>query len=661
MRGFAVESTVDRKAASVSAVFFFILVAATGTAAQRTPGGAPSVPTGPSGTGGLPLETNARGSVVVRVLGAHNAPLLQQAFVRIFESGSSVPLMTRVTSGPAEASFNNLPGLGRYVVEVSAAGYRTQRKEFDYSGNPSFNEMDVRLEPDTDDGSVSYTLPHNLPVKAQKHVEKGVAEFRVGNLKVARKELTAAYNDAPETVETNYLLGSLYLRTKNLEQAEKYLSSAVSIDATDVPALVGLGHVRFEKEDLKGATDVLEKAITLDGKEWDALWLLSEIHLHEREFEKAAVESERAVELGKGAANGAEFVEGEALAELGRKEEALKTLQAFLRDVPTDPNAPAARELVGRLDMETPMKAPSPEALGPVLSSTSPAASPVLQLPAPQLQVSVPKLPLPDWEPAGVDEGKPSVADGVTCPADEVIAEAGKRVTVFVDGVNRIEAREEVTHEELSTLGRPVKTEKRKFQYMIYITDSEAGVPAIEENWNGDLGLNPFLGRISMFGLADLPLIFHPSVRSDFHLTCEGLGKWREQATWIVYFRQRPDRPERLRSYGLSGGSSYSVGLKGRAWISADTYQILRIEANLMKPVPQIGLGSEEDVIEYGSVPFRTKNTLLWLPTSADIYFYFRHRPFHRHHTFTNYSLFSVSASQKIGEPTAAEDKQDRK
>jgi tetratricopeptide (TPR) repeat protein len=657
-----VESTVDRKAASVSAVFFVILVAATGTAAQRTPGGPPTVPTSPSRTGGvgLPLEMNARGSVVVRVVGAHNAPLRQQAFVRILESGSSVPLMTQVTSGPAEASFNNLPGSGRYVVEVSAAGYRTQRKEFDYSDNVSFNEIEVRLAPDTDDGSVSYTLPHNLPVKAQKHVEKGVAEFRAGNLKVAQKELTAAYNAAPKSVETNYLLGSLYLRTKNLEQAAKYLSSAVSIDATDVPALVGLGHVRLEKEDLKGATDVLEKAITLDGKEWDALWLLSEIHLHEHEFEKAAVESERAVELGKGSANGAEFVEGEALAELGRKEEALKTLQAFLRDVPTDPNAPAALELAGRLDMETPMKVPSPEALGPVLSNTSLDESPVFELPAPKLQGSVPKLPLPDWEPPSVDEGKPSVADGVTCPADEVIAEAGKRVTVFVDSVNRIEAREEVTHEELSTLGRPVKAERRKFQYMIYIADSEAGLPSIEENWNGDLGLNPFLGRISMFGLADLPLIFHPSVRSDFRLTCEGLGQWREQATWVVYFRQRPDRPERLRSYS-DGGSSYSVGLKGRAWISADTYEILRIEANLMKPVPQIGLGSEEDVIEYGPVPFRTKNTLLWLPTSADIYFYFHHRPFHRHHTFTNYSLFSVSASQKIGEPTAAEDKQDHK
>ena len=141
-------------------------------------------------------------------------------------------------------------------------------------------------------------------------------------------------------------------------------------------------------------------------------------------------------------------------------------------------------------------------------------------------------------------------------------------------------------------------------------------------------------------------------------MTCEGLGKWQQRATWIVYFQQRPDRPERLRAYELLDGSSYSVGLKGRAWIAADTYQIVRLEANLMKPIRQIGLGSEEDVIEYGPVPFLAKKTVLWLPKSADIYFYYKHRPFHRHHDFVDYQLYySVTASEKIGQPSTPSEK----
>jgi hypothetical protein len=269
-----------------------------------------------------------------------------------------------------------------------------------------------------------------------------------------------------------------------------------------------------------------------------------------------------------------------------------------------------------------------------------------------------PKLPIVDWEPVGVDDEKLPLADGVTCPSEQVITEAGKRVSEFVDSVNRIDATELITHEELSTLGRPVNIEKRKFDYLISISaDDSSGFLTINENRQGrDAESGQFLDHVSMFGLADLPLVFHPSMRADFQLTCEGLGKWQDRATWLVYFRQRPDRPERLRAYD-DGYSSFSAGLKGRAWISADTYQIVRLEANLMKPIPQIGLGSEEDVVEYGPVPFRTKNTGLWLPSNADIYFYYRHRPFHRHHTFSNYNLFSVSASQKIGQPAIPDEK----
>jgi hypothetical protein len=76
----------------------------------------------------------------------------------------------------------------------------------------------------------------------------------------------------------------------------------------------------------------------------------------------------------------------------------------------------------------------------------------------------------------------------------------------------------------------------------------------------------------------------------------------------------------------------------------------------VMKAVPQIGLGSEEDVIEYCPVPFETKKTVLWLPSNADIYYFYRHRPYHRRHTFSDYRLFSVRTSQKIGQPKTSEE-----
>lgn len=605
---------------------------------------------------GISLEAGATGAVTVRVLNSRNLPLRQQAFVQLYKVGSGTPLRGSLTDGPSEASFNNLPGLGWYTVEVSAAGYRTQRKDFDFSDVISHFEVDVIMEADPDQPAPAY-LPPNLPSKAQKHVDKGVAEFRAGDLKAAEKEFLAAYAAAPKAAETNYLLGLVYLHSKDFGRSEAYFTKALSIDPDHVPALIGLGHLRYRNGDMKGAIDRLQKAVTLDRHQWEAFWVLSEIHLSQHDFEKARTEAQSAVELGKGAANGAEFVEGEALAEMGKIEDALKMLQSFLKDAPADLNAPTARELCALLEMESAATAASSNNAAATRANT--AAAPSSWRNSVSLIASAPPtLPIVDWEPVGVDDEKLPLAEGVACPSEQVITEAGKRVSEFVDSVNRIDATELITHEELSTLGRPVNIEKRKFDYLISISaDDSSGFLTINENRQGrDAESGQFLDHVSMFGLADLPLVFHPSMRTDFQLTCEGLGKWHDSATWVVYFRQRPDRPERLRAY-QNGDSSFTAGLKGRAWISADTYQIVRLEANLMKPIPQIGLGSEEDVVEYGPVPFRTKNTVLWLPSNADIYFYYRHRPFHRHHTFSNYNLFSVSASQKIGQPAIPDEK----
>jgi tetratricopeptide (TPR) repeat protein len=601
---------------------------------------------------------NATGSVVVRVLDPHGMTLRQQAFVRLYNIRSGVLLRGALTNIDGSISFDNLPGAGWYVVEVSAAGYRMQRKQFEISDTLTFTDVDVTMVPAEGGSGPTYTPASNLPSKARKHIDKGVMAFRAGDLKRAQKELTGAYNAAPKSAVTNYLLGTLYFRMKDLDQAQRYLSTAAAIDPKDAPALLGLAHLLYQKGDLKGAADALQKALAVDPQQWEALWLMAEIDLRQHDFQKAQKEAESAVELGKGAANGAEFIEGVALAELGNTAQALRMLRAFLRDAPSDLNAPTARELAGRIEMEAaarsapaaPAPLPAPAAAShPIATGTSSAA----------LAVSAPSLPLPDWEPPGVDQEKPPMAEGITCPAAQAIKEAGERVSELVNSVNNIEATEKVTHEELSTLGRPVLTQKRTFDYLISITGSSSGLLNVSEDRQGPGG-NAFLGHVSMFGLADLPLIFHPSLRRDFQMTCEGLGRWRGRATWLVYFRQRPDRPEQIRSYQLLDGSSYNVGLKGRAWIAADTYQIVRIEADLMKAVPQVGLGSEEDVIEYAPVRFTTKNTVLWLPTSADVYYFYRHRPYHRHHTFSDYRLFSVSTSQKIGRPNTGEEKNER-
>lgn len=664
-----------KHAARISLLFFVLFLALAllplGAAAQANQAGSPANPAQPGvaagGVTGSNLgssrEANAQRSAVVRVFVARETPLKQQAFVRLYAANSGAVLRDGVTDSDGAISFSNLP-VGSYAVEVSAAGYRSQREEFAISdAGLSSTQVDVTLASAATQTAEPLSRAPGLPGKARQHIDKGLVALRTGDLKKAQKEFTSAYNAAPRNAATNYMLGVVCLQMNGLDEAERFFGNAVSLQPGNVPALIGLGHARFKKGDLKGSAKTLQEAVSLVPGQWNALWLLAEIDLREHNFQKAEKEAARAVESGKGAANGAEFIEGEAQTELGRTADAVKTLQAFLRDAPTDPNAPLARRLAARLELAPPPKQAPPGSFDIHMSPTTTTnlqALPAATSAAPALAGSAPALPFPDWEPPSVDQEKPTVADGVTCPVEEVIQKAGQRVSELVDSVNRIEATEKITHEELSSLGHPIAVEKRKFAYQVSIATSSSGLLNIDEDRLGPGG-RTFIDHISMFGLADLPLIFHPSLRRDFRMTCEGLGRWQGRATWLVSFRQRPDRPKQIRSYRLLDGSSYSVGLKGRAWIAADTYEIVRIEADLMTAIPEIGIGSEEDVIEYAPVPFHAKGVVLWLPASADIYYFYKHRPYHRHHAFTDYRLFSVSASQKIGLPAGADEKNDQR
>jgi hypothetical protein len=105
-----------------------------------------------------------------------------------------------------------------------------------------------------------------------------------------------------------------------------------------------------------------------------------------------------------------------------------------------------------------------------------------------------------------------------------------------------------------------------------------------------------------------------------------------------------------MHSYQV-GHQTHEVGLKGRAWISADNFRIVRIEAEIVNPVPEIELLSEHQIVEYGPVPFAKKNTTLWLPKSAEIYFELHKHRYHRRHSFDHYVLFSVDADEKRKEP----------
>jgi hypothetical protein len=172
----------------------------------------------------------------------------------------------------------------------------------------------------------------------------------------------------------------------------------------------------------------------------------------------------------------------------------------------------------------------------------------------------------------------------------------------------------------------------------------------VQEYRNGSVSAQRFPGHIGTIGLPTLALVFHPYYQEKYEFSCEGRGAWRGEPAWMVHFQQRTDHKSAMLIYRV-GGKSFAVGLKGRAWIGTTNSQILAIETDTMRPVPEIRLVRDHQLIEYGPVDFRNDTLHLWLPKSADWYSSLSGQRYHRRHTFSHFLLFSVEDQQKIDKP----------
>ena len=170
--------------------------------------------------------------------------------------------------------------------------------------------------------------------------------------------------------------------------------------------------------------------------------------------------------------------------------------------------------------------------------------------------------------------------------------ETAKRVAAFIDGVNRISATETLDHEVIDRYGLTAKHESRHFSYVESLTEVKKGMYRVEEYRDGTMGLDVFPERLASLGLGSMVLIFHPVYRDEYDMTCEGMTHWHDRQVWQVHFRQRKDKPARMREYSVAK-NVYSVGLRGRAWITTDSFQVMSIETDLVNPVPQIRLAAE--------------------------------------------------------------------
>jgi tetratricopeptide (TPR) repeat protein len=579
-----------------------------------------------------PATRRGAGDIHIYVMGADGSPIDVPAVVTLVAETGQVLRQGTTLGGNVE--FSRV-AISNCSIQVVAPGYETFAKQFRLFDSGT-STIIVDMQPASSaKGPVSTQML--LAPKVQKELGKALEALRMNKPEQARSHLEAAYGKAPNHPSVNYLYGVYFLEMKDQEKAKSCWAKALEFDPKHLSALLALSEALVREQKLSEAETYVKRAVDADPNSWRAHAILADVLLNEHLPAKAIQEAGHALELGHGQAAVVEPLLARALAEEGNKERAVKVLKEYVHDHPKDVAASKQLESLQAPDLLViPAKDTAPAEVKP-----STATETAISLPLPS-----------NWLPPDVDENVPPVEPGVACTLDEVVQQAGKRVEEFLTNVDRFAASESLKHESIDKWGVAESRETRRFDYVVSIEQYRPGYFDVIEYRTNKYAPVQFPEGVETRGLPSMALIFHPNSAGNFAMSCEGLGRWNGTPAWQVHFRQRPDRPNTVRAYKIGAeGPSYRVALRGRAWIAADSYQIVRIETDLVSPLPEIRLFVDHTMVEYGPVRFKNRDVEMWLPQSAEVYSDWRGKRMHRRHSFSDYMLFSVDEKQRISDP----------
>jgi hypothetical protein len=273
------------------------------------------------------------------------------------------------------------------------------------------------------------------------------------------------------------------------------------------------------------------------------------------------------------------------------------------------------------------------------------------------------KLHALQWDPPRVDVSVPTLSATPVCPLSDVLKMAGERAEELVEHLQNFIAHEQIRYEQIpsvSMAGSSDMSFSGKFDYIVDFGERSEPLHVRENRTPLKGTANANLDAIIGKGLPILALIFHPSMQGDYEMNCEGSSSWKNQPAWVVHFSQR--KGKRPRTVTMETASELALHdpnrteirplrLAGRAWIAADSGQVMHLETNLLEKLPLIELEESAFSVDYAPVKFKAQNTEVWLPRFAIGYTDYAGRRMIVEHTFSDFELFSVQTTDIIHKP----------
>lgn len=614
--------------------------------------GHPTQGQGPAASGGAPRISTWTFRddpvlVKVRVLDASGLPLNSVSQVRIFSTAKAKdakPLdLAANTQENSIAEFKSVRP-GDYELEVSSTGLKKASQHLhvmNWGENFSvFVYLHSELEPDMWHAA-KFAAPMSL--KSLEEIDKGLDFFRTKQYDKASRQLAEASRHMSENPDVWCWLGTAELRLQRMDAARKAFEKALSLEPAHENAMLGLAEVLAEKGETSAAIILIERAAREYGAGWRTYYLLGVADAHANRLSEAKAEGIHSLELAEREATPDAGYPLLLLGEIqyleGKKAEARQTWQSVVIKYPTSAAATEATKKYVKTIGE------APELSDPVSPKSSTPSHPD-QATAP------PEDELP-WAPPQIDAREFPTASNVTCKADEVLDIAEKRLNAQLLNFEKFTATEHIIHQEIELTGVPDLPKEKQFSYIVFVIPYAGDSLYLEESRDGGPNLAAFPTAMITTGLTSLGVaLLQPVNRDGFIYTCEGLTSVRGQAAWQIRFEEKKDTSKNIRRW-RNNNVTYNIRVKGRLWLASASYDMLRIETDLLEPVQGLGLTRDHLQVDYGPVSFLDGKQWLWLPWSADMYMEWRHKRFHHQHSLSDYMLFGVDTTDKVTAPKA--------
>ena len=617
----------------------------------------------------IPAE-DAFVTIVVSVREMGGGPLQGNAIVKLSSDFKGI----HVTESTQDAGNATFPPVrtGDYQIEVSSAGYKTKTETAAIMPSFANYTVYVYMQPESVAGNMSAPpTATTMTPKLQSEIDKGAASMRKQQFGEAQKHFEKAAKMAPGNPEVQYMWGMLEYYQQHYDLARTKLETAISINPNHERALVTLGEIQLRDKQSAQAVQTLEKAFLVNGADWRMHYLLAFAYAKENNLAKAETHAQRAADLGgKDHSPEARVLLGRILTSEKKFPEARNAFNGVIRDFPALPEATEAKAGLVAVDKAAESPAVSVVPASALAASGSPglpdssrlspnAAARNANLSAeytssPNLNAApapAPPISLRPWAPPDVDAKEYVVAPDISCSLDTVLQRTQMRTMKQIENFEKFMATEHIEHQEIDAYGNPGQIRSKDFTYLVFIHEEKSGSLSLDEERDGGENLSEFPTSLASRGLVGIGVfLFDPEYQDDVTYRCEGLSEWRGQAAWEIRFEQKRDVASRLMTWRNNHGV-FPVALKGRAWISSSTYDVLHLETDLREPMTQLELDRDHMALDYGPVNFNHGQTSLWLPWHAEMYMQLHNKRYHHRHTLTNYALFSVDTDNKISAP----------